>query len=102
MLSASRIANQNSAATITTLVILSCAYFTCMKKRTTKVALIVAMVSATTALSGPGRFTPATSTVTRGPISNVIQMPLYSFNEETCSDIVFSLAAVDQIQQREK
>ena len=85
MLRASRTNSQKIALTTTRGVIFSCVYFTCMKKRTTSVALMVAMVRATMVLKGP-RLMKAAATVRPVPASKASQIETEELTEEICSE----------------
>ena len=85
MLRASRMNNQKIALATTRPVIFSCVYFTCMKKRTTSVALMVAMVRATMVLKGP-RLMKAAATVRPVPASKASQIVTDEPTEEICSE----------------
>src|SRR5271169_456738 len=85
MLRASRMNRKKIALTITRPVNFSCVYFTCMKKSTTRVALMVAMVRATMVLNGP-RSMKAAATVRVVPASKASQMATEEPIDEMCSD----------------
>ena len=85
MLRASRTNSQKIALTTTKPVSFSCVYLTCMKKRTTKVALMVAMVRATMVLNGP-RLMKAAATVIPVPASKASQIATEELAEEMCSE----------------
>src|ERR1700674_4531546 len=86
MLRASRMNSQKIALTTTRLVSFSCVYLTCMKKRMTSVALMVAMVRATMVLNGP-RSTKAAATVMPVPASKASQIATEEPTEEICSEM---------------
>src|SRR6266852_1757841 len=90
MLRASRMNSQKIALATTRPVIFSCVYLTCMKKRTTSVALMVGMVRATMVLKGP-RLMKAAATVMPVPASKASQIateePTEEMCSETCSDV---------------
>src|SRR3979490_1411360 len=85
MLRASRTNSQKIALTTTRPVSFSWVYFTCMKKRTTSVALMVAMVRATMVLKGP-RSMKAAATVMPVPASKASQIATEELSEEICSE----------------
>src|SRR6266849_5937349 len=85
MLRASRMNSQKIALATTRPVIFSCVYLTCMKKRTTSVALMVAMVRATMVLKGP-RLMKAAATVMPVPASKASQIVTEELAEEMCSE----------------
>src|SRR5207249_3470621 len=72
---------------------LSLVYFTCMKKRTTMVALAVAISSAATGLNHP-RSTWATKAVTIVRQIRIAQIAQYSLLGRMCSDIVSFLSVI--------
>src|ERR1035438_3892836 len=86
MLRASRMNRKKIAVTTTKPVSFSCVYFTCMKKSTTKVALMVAMVRATMVLNGP-RSMKAAATVRVVPASKASQIARQEPSDEMCSDM---------------
>src|SRR6266446_3188703 len=86
MLRARRTNSQKIALTTTRPVSFSCVYFTCMKKRTTSVAFMVAMVSATMVLNGP-RLMKAAATVRPVPASNANQIATEELTGEICSEM---------------
>src|ERR1035438_3101254 len=86
MLRASRMNRKKIALTITRPVSFSCVYFTCMKKSTTRVALMVAIVRATMVLNGP-RAMKAAATVRVVPASKASQMANKKKTEEKGSDM---------------
>src|ERR1700731_1373282 len=77
--------SQKIALATTRPVIFSCVYFTCLKKRTTSVALMVAMVRATMVLKGP-RLMKAAATVIPVPASKASQIVTDEPGEEICSE----------------
>src|SRR5258708_39204091 len=85
MLRASRTNSQKIALTTTRPVSFSCVYFTCMKKRTTTVALMGATVRATMVLNGP-RSMKAAATVIPGPASKASQIATEELTVEICSE----------------
>src|SRR3984957_14854932 len=87
MESPSRSSRKNRAEMTTSLISFSPACQTCIKNRTTRVALMVAMVSATAALKGP-RSRRAANTVSPVPTSRAIQTAKYmgSGEEEEWAD----------------
>ena len=86
MLRASRMNSQKIALATTRPVSFSCVYLTCMKKRTTSVALMVAMVRATMVLNGP-RLMKAAATVRPVPASKASQIVTEEPSEEMCSGV---------------
>src|ERR1700676_1842983 len=74
-----------------------------MKKRATKVALTVAMPSATAALKGP-RSRVAANTVRAVPTSSAKNTAKYIFNgeDDECADMEASRVPVDQVEQRKQ
>src|SRR5208282_5829962 len=115
MLSANRIKRKKIALAMTRPVSFSCVYFTCMKNRTTRIALKVAIVRATIVFKGP-RSMKATPAVRPVPTSRASQMATEEPREDTCSgesccaefragratSVMASPVAVDQVEQREK
>ena len=85
MLRASRMNSQKIALATTRPVIFSCVYLTCMKKRTTRVALMVATVKATIVLNGP-RSMKAAATVRLVLASKASQIATEEPSEEICSE----------------
>ena len=85
MLKASRTNSQKIALTTTRPVSFSCVYLTCMKKRTTSVALMVAFVRATMVGNGP-RSMKAAATVMPVPASKASQIATEEPSEEMCSE----------------
>src|SRR5713101_7529856 len=85
MLRAKRMNSQKIALATTRPVSFSCVDLTCMKKRTTRVALMVAMVRATMVLNGP-RLMKAAATVIPVPASKASQIVMEEPAEETCSE----------------
>src|SRR5262252_2384636 len=99
--SESRMKRKKIALTMTKGVNFSCVYFTCMKKSTTRMALMVAMSRATTMLKGPSS-TRAASTVSVVPASSASQMPIEVLSDEICSEVelwsdIASLTCVDRL-----
>src|ERR1035441_701503 len=86
MLRASRMNRKKIALTITRPVSFSCVYFTCMKKSTTRVALMVAIVRATMVLNGP-RSMKAAATGRVVPASKASQIAMQEPSDEMCSDM---------------
>src|ERR1700719_333944 len=103
MVSPSKSSRKNSAPITTSLVSFSLACQTCMKKRATKVALTVAMPSATAALKGP-RSRVAANTVRAVPTSSAKNTAKYIFNgeDDECADMEASRVPVDQVEQRKQ
>src|SRR4030088_1972974 len=85
MLRARRTNSQKIELSTTRPVSFSWVYFTCMKKRTTSVALMVAMVRATMVLKGP-RSMKAAATVIPVPASKASQIATEELTEEMCSE----------------
>src|ERR1700693_5167713 len=77
---------QKNELTTTTPASFFCVYLTCMKKRTTSVALMVAMVRATMVLNGP-RSMKAAATVMPVPASKASQIATEEPTEEICSEM---------------
>src|SRR5216684_3300604 len=98
MVSPSNRNRKNKAAITTSLVSFSLACQTCMKKRATRVALMVAMVSATGALKGP-KSRVAAKTVRPVPASSAKNTAKYVFrgDDDECPDMHASRVPVDQV-----
>src|SRR2546422_6714298 len=90
MLNDSRMNIQNSADTMTIFVSLSLVYFTCMKKRTTMAALMLAIKSAIAVLNGP-KSTVAIQAVKPVRQIRTVQIVQYSLLGTMCSDMAAHL-----------
>src|SRR6267154_2954774 len=100
MVSPSNRSRKNSAPITTSLVSFSLACQTCMKKRATRVALMVAMPSATAALKRP-KSRVAANTVRPVPTSSAKNTAKYIFrgDDDECAVIQASRVPVDQVEQ---
>src|SRR5258708_36874558 len=103
MVSPSKRSKKNNAPITTSLVIFSLACQTCMKKRATRVALIVAMPSATAALNRP-KSRVAANTVRPVPTSSAKNTAKYIFRAAHAerTDMQASRGPVDQEGQRKE
>src|SRR5712671_6907841 len=107
MVSRSKRSRKNSAPITTSLVSFSLACHTCMKKRATRVALTVAMPSATGALKRP-RSRVAANTVRPVPTSSAKKTAKYIFrgDDDECADDEWDMEAsrvpVNQVEQRKQ
>src|SRR5258705_13296400 len=82
------IPRKKTAVTTISLVILL-RYFTCMKKRTTSVALVTAIASAIGKFSCAGKSMKAGATVSAVPAISAPKMAKYGDVDETCADITY-------------
>src|SRR6266851_5654792 len=100
MVSPSKRSKKNNAPITTSLVSFSLACQTCMKKRATRVALTVAMPSATAALNLP-KSRVAANTVRPVPASSAKNTAKYIFrgDDDECADMQASRMPVDQVEQ---
>src|SRR5712691_1889544 len=100
MVSPSKRSKKNNAPITTSLVSFSLACQTCMKKRATRVALTVAMPSATPALKRP-KSRVAANTVRPVPASSAKNTAKYIFrgDDDECADMQASRVPVDQVEQ---